>query len=101
MVRVLEMFVVFAVSTIKYIYIHVNILHIYQLSHGLLFFSSTFFFFGTKVIFFGGLLPIIMAYIVSGQVLFAEQSRKFDSFSSTLQTVFTLWNGDSMGKIIF
>ena len=54
----------------------------------------------TGFIFFGGLLPIIMAYIVSGQVLFAEQSRKFDSFSSTLQTVFTLWNGDSMGDVI-
>ena len=74
-------------------YIYINYLMNYSF-----FFFYFFFFLVTKVIFFGGLLPIIMAYIVSGQVLFAEQSRKFDSFSSTLQTVFTLWNGDSMGK---
>jgi hypothetical protein len=47
-------------------------------------------------VFFGGLLPIILAYVVAGQILFAERSRLFSTFMMSLRTVFCLLMPDTL-----
>jgi hypothetical protein len=47
-------------------------------------------------LFFGGLLPIILAYVVAGQILFAERSRLFSTFMMSLRTVFCLLMPDTL-----